>query len=92
MELENGSAGDIVDEELNAKLNSLPEETQQIISSFSSFFLEGDVREGYLKNPQKIDVLKEVLKKFGLDEDALGVAMKVFGFESKDETKSSDSI
>lgn len=95
MELENNSSAlpdESSEEDFNAQLNELPEDIQQIISTFSSSFLEGDVHEGYLKNPQKVDVLKEELKKFGLDQHALGLAMKVFGFESNIETKSPDSI
>lgn len=67
-------------ENLHARLNSLPEEHQTIIASYSSFFLEPDVFESYKSDPAKIGAFKGQLRELGLDDEGIDVAMKTIGF------------
>ena len=68
--------------EINKRLNSLPLEEQGVVASYSSFFLEGDVHDEYLRNPAKMQSFKEELTKHGLSAEAITLAMEMFGFTS----------
>lgn len=79
-------------EDINVRLNRLSTEAQGIIASFSSFFLESDIHDQYLRDKEKIAKFRNQLQTLGLESDAIGLAMELFGFNEHDEGNGKNKV
>jgi hypothetical protein len=62
-----------------SKLNSLPQEVQDLISSLSSSFLENDVKQQFKENPKNIQFVKDTLQEFHLSASDINVVFNILG-------------
>lgn len=67
------------------RFNQLPSEKQSVIASYSSFFMEEDIYKKYLIDRDKLEDLRRQLREFGLEDNEVSIAMKVFGFPENPE-------
>lgn len=78
-------SGEGDDEDFRNEFYALPEEVQDIIASYSSFFMEKDVYQEYLNDPQKLSDFRKQLKEFGLEDQEITIAMRAIGFPTNPE-------
>lgn len=60
-------------------LDQVPEAFRDIVTAYSSFFLEPDMHEEYLKDPNKIAEFRELLTAAGFDDQTIGITLELCG-------------